>query len=292
MKPDLEVVQIGRGQSFTAWEHGYPFHTVRWHFHPELEIHYVAATSGHYYIGDFIGEFAPGNLVLTGPNLPHNWISDLGDRSSVPLRSRVVQFPEDLLLRIAELFPDTRGFSTLFEISRRGALFSEACSRDSAPLLAEIVQAKGPRRASLFLQILANLAADAEVQTLASDTYLPDPSGFMTAGVNKALSFINANLTEDFSEEDLAATAEMTPSAFSRSFRKHTGMGVVEYVNRHRINLACQLLMNEPEKPVTDICFAVGFNNLSNFNRQFLRRKGMSPSRFRTLLEDNRPVAA
>lgn len=292
MKPDLEVVQIGRGQSFTAWEHGYPFHTVRWHFHPELEIHYVAATSGHYYIGDFIGEFAPGNLVLTGPNLPHNWISDLGERASVPLRSRVLQFPEDLLLRIAELFPDTRGFQALFEVSRRGALFSDACSAECAPLLAEIVQAKGPLRASLFLQILANLAADAEVQTLASDTYLPDPSGFMTAGVNKALSYINANLTEDFSEQDLAATAEMTPSAFSRSFRKHTGMGVVEYVNRHRINLACQLLMNEPEKQVTDICFAVGFNNLSNFNRQFLRRKGMSPSRFRALLEDNRPVAA
>ena len=48
MKPDLEVVQIGHGQSFKAWEHGYPYHTVRWHFHPELEVHHVVATSGHY----------------------------------------------------------------------------------------------------------------------------------------------------------------------------------------------------------------------------------------------------
>jgi AraC-like DNA-binding protein len=292
MKPDLEVVQIGRGQSFTAWEHGYPFHTVRWHFHPELEIHYVVATSGHYYIGDFIGDFVPGNLVLTGPNLPHNWISHLGPDGSIPLRSRVVQFPEDLLLRIADLFPDTGDFSSLFSVSRRGALFSDSCSKDCAPLMAEVIQAKGPRRASLFLQILANLAADTEVRTLASDTYLPDPSGFMTAGVNKALRYINENLTEDFSEEDLAVTAGMTASAFSRSFRKHTGMGVVEYVSRHRINLACQMLMNEPGQSITDICFAVGFNNLSNFNRQFLRRKGMPPSRFRALLEDNRAVAA
>lgn len=292
MKPDLEVVQIGRGQSFTAWEHGYPFHTVRWHFHPELEIHYVVATSGHYYIGDFIGEFAPGNLVLTGPNLPHNWISHLGPDGSVPLRSRVVQFPEDLLPRIVELFPDTRNFAALFALSRRGALFSDTCSGLCAPLIAEVVQAKGPQRASLFLQILATLAADSGVRMLATDTYLPDPSGFMTAGVNKALGYINENLTEDFSEEDLATTAAMTPSAFSRSFRKHTGMGVVEYVNRHRINLACQMLMNESDKTITDICFAVGFNNLSNFNRQFLRRKGMPPSRFRALLEDNRAGAA
>ena len=100
------------------------------------------------------------------------------------------------------------------------------------------------------------------------------------------------NLTEDFGETDLAATAGMTPSAFSRSFRRHTGMGVVEYVNRLRINLACQMLMNDAGKTVTDICYAVGFNNLSNFNRQFLRRKGMPPSRFRALHEDNSTLAA
>ena len=133
---------------------------------------------------------------------------------------------------------------------------------------------------------------DERARALASDAYLPDPSGFMTAGVNKALTFINDNLTEDFAETDLAQTAGMTPSGFSRSFRKHTGMGVVEYVNRLRINLACQMLMNERGQSVTDICFAVGFNNLSNFNRQFLRRKGMPPSRFRALLEENRAVAA
>ena len=86
--------------------------------------------------------------------------------------------------------------------------------------------------------------------------------------------------------------AGMTASAFSQGFRKHTGMGVVEYVSRLRINLACQMLMNEAAMSVTDICFAVGFNNLSNFNRQFLRRKGMPPSRFRALLKDNRAVAA
>lgn len=191
MTPDLEVVQIGQGQSFTAWEHGYPFHTVRWHFHPELEVHLVVATQGRYYIGDFIGEFGPGNLVLTGPNLPHNWVSDVADGATVPLRSRVLQFPEDLLLRIAELFPDTGGFAALFNLSRRGALFSDACSEVCAPILAELVQAKGPRRASLFLDLLAHLAADAGARALASDTYLPDPSGFMTAGVNKALAYIN-----------------------------------------------------------------------------------------------------
>ena len=292
MQPDLEVVQIGQGQSFKAWEHGLPFHTVRWHFHPELEVHHVVATSGRCYIGDHIGEFGPGQLVLTGPNLPHNWISDVPEGTVIPLRNRIVQFPEALLHQIAELFPETGGFTTLFDLSRRGALFTEGCTARVTPILAELVGAKGPRRVSLFLDLLAHLAADTGARALASDAYLPDPSGFMTAGVNKALAFINDSQTEDFTEADLAATAGMTASAFSRSFRRHTGMGVVEYVNRLRINLACQMLMNETGKTVTDICYAVGFNNLSNFNRQFLRRKGMPPSRFRALHEDNRPLAA
>ncbi len=66
-------------------------------------------------------------------------MSILGPEGTVPLRSRVVQFPEDLLLRIDELFPDTGDFSSLFSLSRRGALFSEGCSKDCAPLLAELI---------------------------------------------------------------------------------------------------------------------------------------------------------
>ena len=62
----------------------------------------------------------------------------------------------------------------------------------------------------------------------------------------------------------------------------HTGLSLVRYVNRLRINLACQMLMGEEAMKVTDICYASGFNNLSNFNRQFAAQKGVPPSRFRS----------
>ena len=104
------------------------------------------------------------------------------------------------------------------------------------------------------------------MQYAAHAGYLPDPSGFMSAGVNKALAYIDEHLTEPFAEGDLAAIAGRSPSAFSRSFRRHTGMGVVQYVNRLRINLACQLLMSEPRRPVTEICFAVGYGSLGTFS--------------------------
>jgi AraC-like DNA-binding protein len=125
------------------------------------------------------------------------------------------------------------------------------------------------------------------MRLLASENYLPDPSGYMSAGINKALAYIRENLTQPFNESDLAAIAGQSTGAFSRAFRKHTGMSLLQYVRRLRVNLACQILMSDEQAAISEICFEVGFNNLSNFNRQFLAEKGMPPSQFRRLLADN-----
>lgn len=287
MEPDLEVVQIGRGESFKAWEHGYPFHTVRWHFHPEYEIHYVVETMGRYFVGDFIGSFEPGNLVLTGPNLPHNWVSETAPGADVPLRSRVVQFSETFITEAIALLPELGCLADLLERSRSGVLFPAETADSVGPLLAELVHAKGVHRIEVFMAVIGALGRARDTRLLTSASYHPDPSGFMSAGINEALAYINQNLTEPFDEKDLAEIAGLSAGAFSRSFRRHTGFGVVQYVNRLRVNLACQLLMGDEEMRITDVCFASGFNNLSNFNRQFLQQKGMTPSRFRALLAEN-----
>jgi AraC-like DNA-binding protein len=287
MEPDLEVVQIRRGESFKAWSHGYPFHTVRWHFHPEYEIHQVVATRGRYFVGDFIGEFEPGNLVLTGPNLPHNWVSDLPEGVTIPLRGRIIQFSEEFIGGAMKVLPELSGLGALLESSRRGVLFAKSASEDLAPLMEETVDAQGVRRIELFMMIMGILCRAKGSLLLSSPKYRPDPSGYMSVGMNKALAFIRENLTRPFGEADLARIAGQSQSAFSRSFRRHTGMSLVQYVKRLRINLACQILMSDEQASVTEICFEVGFNNLSNFNRQFLAEKGMPPSRFRRLLADN-----
>ncbi|HET8728901.1 MAG TPA: AraC family transcriptional regulator [Alphaproteobacteria bacterium] len=287
MIPDLEVVQIGRGESFKAWEHGYPFHTVRWHFHPEYEIHHVVETSGRYFVGDFIGTFEPGNLVLTGPNLPHNWVSDTVPGTDVPVRSRVVQFSEAFVTEAMALLPELRCLGDLLERSRSGVLFPTVTAGLVGPMLKELVGAQGVRRIEIFMGVIDALGRARDTRLLTSASYIPDPSGFMSAGINEALAYINQNLTGSFNEKDLAAIAGLSPAAFSRSFRRHTGLALVQYVNRLRINLACQLLMRDANVRITDVCFSSGFNNLSNFNRQFLKQKGMTPSRFRALLAEN-----
>lgn len=287
MKPDLEVVQIREGESFKAWSHGYPFHTVRWHFHPEYEIHLVVATEGRYFIGDFIGEFEPGNLILTGPNLPHNWVSDVPGDVTVPLRCRIIQFSEEFIGGVMGVFPELAALGPVLEASRRGLLFSRETAALIAPYMEELMNAQGARRIELFMLIAGALSRAQGSQILASAGYLPDPSGYMSAGMNKALAFIREHLTVPFSEADLAEIAGQSTSAFSRAFRRHTGMSLVQYVKRLRINLACQILMSDEQASITDICFEVGFNNLSNFNRQFLAEKGMPPSQFRRLLSEN-----
>ncbi|MGV3553305.1 AraC family transcriptional regulator [Rhizobium sp.] len=287
MKPDLEVVQIREGESFKAWSHGYPFHTVRWHFHPEYEIHLVVATEGRYFVGDFIGEFAPGNLILTGPNLPHNWVSDVPKDASVPLRCRIIQFSEAFIGGVMAVFPELAALGPMLEASRRGLRFPPETAMMIAPIMEELMTAQGVRRIELFMLIAGALTRAQGAEILASTSYLPDPSGYMSAGMNKALAFIREHLTVPFTEGDLAEIAGQSTSAFSRAFRRHTGMSLVQYVKRLRINLACQILMSDEQAAITDICFEVGFNNLSNFNRQFLAEKGMPPSQFRRLLVEN-----
>jgi AraC-like DNA-binding protein len=287
MEPDLEVVQIRPGESFAAWSHGYPYRTVRWHFHPEYELHLVAATSGRYFVGDFIGEFKPGNLVLTGPNLPHNWVSDIPKGKSVPLRCRIIQFSEEFVSGATRTIPELAALAPVLESSRRGVLFNESTSRQVAPLMEDIMDAQGMRRIELFMLIAGLLSRAQGSQMLASASYFPDPSGYMSAGINKALAHIRENLVRPFNEADLAVIAGQSASAFSRSFRQHTGMSLVQYVKRLRINLACQILMSDERASITSICYEVGYNNLSNFNRQFLAEKGMTPSQFRRLLLGN-----
>src|SRR3954451_22871314 len=168
MEPDLEVVQIRQGESFKAWSHGYPFHTVRWHFHPEYELHLVVSTNGRYFVGDFIGEFAPGNLVLTGPNLPHNWVSDIPKSASIPLRCRIIQFSEEFILGAVRAMPELAALLPVLECSRRGVLFSEKTGALVSPLFEEITRAHGVRRVELFMSIVGMLSRADGSRMLAS----------------------------------------------------------------------------------------------------------------------------
>lgn len=280
MKPDLELVCVRRDESFTAWSHGYPYRTVRWHFHPEYEIQLITTTTGKFFVGDYIGDFEPGNLVMSGPNLPHNWVSELPDNRPVKQRCLVLQFSSEFITNAIQVFPELQHVATLLSESRSGLLFTPETGMAAKPLMLELIEARGCRRVLLFLSLLDLLLHDANRKQLASSGYLPDPHSYMSSKINLALAYIGKNLSTDLRESDLAELTGQNVSSFSRSFRKHTGISFVHYVNQLRIKISCEMLTNS-ELSITDICFKVGFNNLSNFNRQFLAQKGIPPSKFR-----------
>ncbi|WP_051481409.1 AraC family transcriptional regulator [Paraburkholderia nodosa] len=290
-QPDLELVAVPRDESFKVWSHGYPYRTVRWHFHPEYEIHLITATTGKYFVGDFIGSFAPGNLVMIGPNLPHNWVSSVPHDEPVDERCLVLQFDADFIARAIDAFPEFRRVETLLDASRWGLLFTPETGAAAEPILREMLGAQGMRRVTLFIDLLDLLVQSEEPAALASEAYRADPARYAGTRINHVLAFIGKNLSQELRETELAELAGQSVSAFSRYFRRHTGVSFVRYVNQLRINLACQLLMSG-ELNITDICYQVGFNNLSNFNRQFLLIKEMSPSRWRSYQRLNAASAA
>lgn len=289
MTPDLELVQIPHETSFKVWSHGYPFRTVRWHFHPEYELHLVTNTQGNRYVGDHIAPFGPGDLVLIGPNLPHNWISDLRDRESVDERCHILQFTEAFVSGCMEHVPEFRTLRPLLAEAKRGVLFEPAAAARVAGPMRELLEATSLRRITLFMEII-DAISNAATTPLASIGYRPDATSFRSAAMNVALEHIARNFTQELSETELAALCRQSVSTFSRSFFRHTGLNFVQYVNALRVELACQHLSLD-EAGITAICYEVGFRNVSNFNRQFLAIKGMSPSRFRAMQRAGRTLA-
>ena len=291
MEPDLELVQVRDDQSFKIWSHGYPYRTVRWHFHPEYELHLVTATTGRCFIGDYIGPFTTGDLVFVGPDLPHNWISDVLPDEVIEERCLVLQFTSGLVHRCADTFPELRSLRPLLDEAFRGVRFGTATVERVAPLMRDLLASSDARRLALFIDILGLIGHSQNRTLLASNSFRQNPSTYRSSAMNTVLQHIEANFTHDLAEADLAKLTKQSTSSFSRSFRKHTGMTFVHYVNGLRIELACQHL-SQADLNIGDICYEVGFNNISNFNRQFLALKGMPPSKFRHLSRSTRNLAS
>ncbi|NPT34680.1 helix-turn-helix domain-containing protein [Paraburkholderia xenovorans] len=237
-------------------------------------------------IGDYIGNFAPGNLVMVGSNLPHNWVSNVPRGDRVDERCLILQCDVPFIARAIQALPELKRVESLLDASRWGLLFSPETGAAAEPIMREMLGAQGMRRITLFLALFDLLVQSAAPVKLASAAYRADPARYAETRINHVLSYIGENLSQALRETELAELAGQSVSAFSRFFRRHTGVPFVQYVNRLRINLACQLLMSG-ELTINDICYQVGFNNLSNFNRQFLLLKNMPPSRWRAFQQLN-----
>src|SRR5690606_5307760 len=104
--PDFEVIVCAPEESFRWNVHDYPHHLAKWHYHPEFELHLIQHSAGEMMIGDYVGAFEAGSLVLTGSGVPHNWVSRIQPGERVPDRDMLIQFSPDFAEKIAGLCPE------------------------------------------------------------------------------------------------------------------------------------------------------------------------------------------
>jgi len=278
--PDFELIVRKPLESFRWNVHGYPHLLAKWHYHPEYELHLIQSSSGKMFVGDYIGNFHAGALVLTGPNLPHNWVSDIARGQEVKDRDMLIQFGDGLLRDMMRLCPELEEVAPLLDEARFGIEFLGSAGRLGGRMLRRMGQIAGTPRLIMFLELLYMLSRSPERRILSSREYAPTLNHTTSDMINRAIDFLINNLTEDIRLSDVSRYCDMSDSVFSRFFKRNTGHGFVRYVNRMRINRACTLL-TKTEMPVTDICFETGFNNISNFNRQFRAFCGLTPSEYR-----------
>lgn len=259
--------------------HGFPTPLARWHFHDEYELHLIVATSGKAFVGDWIGPFQPGHLVLTGPRLPHNWISMDLPEAGVAERDLVIQFAHEPIERAAEQIPELAEVLPMLERAKHGIEFF-GLSQRAHEHWQRVKAARGIQRFGAFCEYLADLARCTDYRLLSAVQMQGADDDAQMDQINAIVSRITDHIAQPVSLADVAAELGMSESRFSRFFRRATGNNFTDFVNRVRINRACQLLM-ETDRYVTHICYEVGFNNVANFNRRFLEIKGMTPSEFR-----------
>ncbi len=259
--------------------HGFPTPLARWHFHDEYELHLITSTSGKAFVGDWIGPFQPGHLVLCGPRLPHNWISFDIPEGGVAERDLVIQFRHEPIEQAAAIVPELAEAMPLLERARHGIEFFGMSERGREHWLS-VKHARGLARFAAFCDFLADLARCTDYRLLSNVQMQGKDDDAGLEQINAIVDRITGDLAEPLLASTAAAELGMSESRFSRFFRRATGNTFTDFVNLVRVNRACQLLM-ETDRQVTRICYEVGFNNVANFNRRFRELKGMTPSEFR-----------
>ncbi len=265
-------------------DHGFPSPLVHWHCHDEYELHLITDTSGKVFVGDYVGQFEPGQLVLIGSHLPHNWVSTDVPASGVALRDMVLLFSDEPLRRSAEWMVELRDTLPMLDRARYGIEFL-GVSESIRPQLERIKVLRGGERLAVFLGMMCQLARCSDYRLLSSVPPKIAPASKADMGkMGPIIDFITQNCSEALCLNALSERVGMSRTQFSRQFRMATGSNFTHFVNRVRIAKACQLLM-ETDRYIGNVCYDVGFNNLANFNRRFLEIKGMTPRAFRRQVE-------
>lgn len=254
------------------------------HYHPEYQLTVIYKGEGTLFVGDRIDRFEPGDVFLFGPNLPHVLRCD---PSYYEDESELESFGISLYFRLDSFGPDffdlpeTENIKGLLSRSATGLRFTGIGLDRIRMAMKEMKNLQGMKRLLSLFTMMENLAKEVEVHSSAiSGIHYTNPlKETDSKRINATFEYVMNNFKEEISLNDVADIANMSPSSFSRFFRQRTRKTFSRFVNEVRIGNACQLL-RKADCTIYESAYSSGYNNLSNFNRQFKLITGHSPREY------------
>lgn len=283
MKVYPEITPVKDDDVFVILNHkdadfDYPIHT-----HPEYELNLVINSLGSRIVGDSVLDYGPIDLVLIGPKIYHCWDNDKEKTSGTSAQVITIQFDENLFDEKFLSRDTLRPIKELLEFSIRGISFDGDTRDDIMVRMKKLSHMKGFKATLEFLDILHTLAVSKDKTYLASVGFSSMPEKTTYKRINVVYDYILEKFTDvDLNLTDVAKIVSMSDSAFSHFFKKCTNKSFTQFVVDLRIGYASKLLL-ETQDSVGQICYACGFNNVSNFNRLFKKNRSLTPKDYRKL---------
>lgn len=275
-----EITPLSKTDCFYLASRNKPAFDYPLHNHSEFELNFVSNCAGaRRIVGDSIEELGEYDLVLVGGNLPHCW--EQHNCKSRNIHEVTIQFSPDLLSREMLMKSQLSSIRDMFERGKTGISFDLSVIMSIYTKLDALTEAQpGFLRLLKLLEILYLLSTSDGSHSLSSSSFADVKSPSDSRRVRKVEKEIATNYNKQLYLKDLADMVGMTPTAFSRFFKMRTGRTLSDYIIDIRIGHAARMLVST-SMTMAEICYECGFNNISNFNRIFKKRKGCCPKEFR-----------
>jgi AraC-like DNA-binding protein len=280
MKPQFERVTFPKGCSLRVYNRRVPEIPFEWHHHPEFELTLTLNSRGWRFVGDHIGQYEAPDLVLVPPDMPHTWASTEALEKSELHTAIVIWFSREWALRLAELCPEYSAVRRLLQNASTGLSFTSETAAEMIGHLPHLLSEAPQVRLHSALDLLVSIAGEQATNLAKNAMTVPLSSDGEPAQLTRMLNHLHKQFQEPVSIQGLCKVGNISERSLHRLFVKHTGGSASEYLCKLRIGRACMRLA-ETDLPIGMIAFEVGLSNLANFNRQFRRVRGVTPSSYR-----------
>ena len=283
MRSAVHKSEIPESKAFVTKYLNDAFFDPNWHFHSEYQLFVVLEGTGTRFIGDNIAHFQAGDMVFTGPNMPHLWRNDesyFHKNNHLRVQGIVVYFQETMLGENLLKKDEMLSIRHLFEKTKRGLEFYGTTQVQISQMMQDLLYLKGMESIIQLLSILQVLADSSEYNSISSLGYTNTSKETDKDRMTEVYNYIFKNYKRNISLEEVADVANMSLTSFSRYFKARTNKSFSAFIGELRIGSACKLLM-EDKNTIAQISLECGFNTLSNFNKQFKELMLKTPFEYR-----------